>query len=91
MYSDVVERTQIYLSTEEAEILRREAARTGASKAELIRRAIRGQYGRSEPSSRRDALRRSAGSWKGRSFTGADYARTLRGDLGQRLNDLGLS
>jgi hypothetical protein len=91
MYNDVVERTQIYLSAEEAELLRQEAARTGASKAELIRRAIRAHYGRSEPEGRREALARSAGSWKGRRFTGAEYTQALRGDLEQRLTDLGLS
>jgi hypothetical protein len=86
-----MERTQISLSAEEVELLRREAERTGASKAELIRRAIRAQYGRSESPDRREALRRSAGAWRGRDFTGADYTLALRGDLGRRLDDLGLT
>lgn len=90
MYGDGMERTQISLSEEEVELLRVEAARTGASRAELVRRAIRAQYGRAEPAGRREALRRSAGSWRRREFTGGEYTRALRGDLDERLNDLGL-
>ena len=90
MYNDVMERTQIYLTESEVELLRRESQRTGASKAELIRRAIQAHYGRSEPRPRQEALRRSAGSWTGRRFTGASYTRALRGDLEARLSELGL-
>ncbi|MGH9000850.1 MAG: CopG family transcriptional regulator [Acidimicrobiia bacterium] len=86
-----MERTQIYLTQVEVDLLRRESERTGASKAELIRRAIQAHYGESGPQDRRAALRRTAGSWNGRSFTGAAYTRALRGDLERRLSDLGLA
>lgn len=33
---------------------------------------------------------RSAGSWKGRCFTGSDYVDALRGDLKERLRRVGL-
>lgn len=36
------------------------------------------------------ALRMSAGSWKGRSVTGAEYVESRRGDLNERLRRLGL-
>jgi metal-responsive CopG/Arc/MetJ family transcriptional regulator len=41
MYRDTMRRTQVYLGAEDLELLDREAARTGASRSELIRRAIR--------------------------------------------------
>jgi hypothetical protein len=42
--------TQIHLSDEDFAVLDAESARTGASRGELIRRAIRVVYGRSNPS-----------------------------------------
>lgn len=42
-------RTQIHLGPEEIEALDRESAATGASRSELIRRAIRERYGPHEP------------------------------------------
>lgn len=35
------------------------------------------------------ALRASAGSWNGRSFTGAEYVEATRGDRGERLGQHG--
>lgn len=90
MYADVVRRTQIYLDDEESDLLDRAAARTGASRSELIRRAIRTQYGKQTAQARLDALRDSAGTWGDRSATGADYADRVRGDLNARLDQLGL-
>ena len=83
MYSDVVKRTQIYLGDEELDLLEREGERTGASQSELIRRAIRRQR-------KRAALRASAGVWKDRPFTGAEYVDMIRGDFNDRLRKLGL-
>lgn len=90
MYSDGVHRTQIYLDDDEVALLTRESARTGASRSELIRRAVRSQYGVDTPESRLAALRASAGTWSDRSATGADYVEELRSDLGQRLEQIGL-
>jgi hypothetical protein len=42
VYSVIMRRTQISLSSEEYEAARREAARLGISFAELVRRALRG-------------------------------------------------
>jgi Arc/MetJ-type ribon-helix-helix transcriptional regulator len=90
MYSGVVARTQIYLGKEELELLDRAAAATGASRSELIRRAIRSTFGAPAKEARLEALRRSAGSWKGRRYTGAEYVDVVRGDLNERLRRVGL-
>jgi hypothetical protein len=90
MYSDVVQRTQIYLTAQEVELLDRESERSGASRSELIRRAIRAQYGQLDAVAQRAALRRAAGVWKDRPFTGAEYVDAIRGDLNDRLKALGL-
>jgi len=92
MYTDAMERTQIYLGREEIEALDREAGRTGASRSELIRRAVRAQYhvSRPSPDERKDALRRSAGIWADRDFTGAEYVEAMRSNARDRLARLGL-
>lgn len=90
MYSDVVHRTQIYLDDEELALVSDAASRTGASRSELIRRAIRRQYGGQVPEGRLAALQASAGAWRDRAGTGADYVDSVRGDLNERLNQIGL-
>jgi predicted transcriptional regulator len=84
-------RTQITLNDEEIELLDRVAKASGASRSELIRRAIRTTYGTRSKAERTAALRRSAGSWRGRDFTGSDYVDEIRGDLNDRLSRLGLA
>lgn len=83
-------RTQVYLSEAELDLLDRARAATGASRSELIRRAVRRVYGgtRSEVE-RRQILRQTAGAWKDRSFSGAEYVDAIRGDLNERLAQLG--
>ena len=83
-------RTQIYLGEEELGLLDRAAAETGASRSELIRRAIRSAFGERSQEARLEALRRSAASWKGRRFNGSDYVDAVRGDLNERLRRVGL-
>ncbi|MGQ0776650.1 MAG: CopG family transcriptional regulator [Pseudonocardiales bacterium] len=83
-------RTQIYLDDHEVALLSQESARTGASRSELIRRAVRTQYGVDTPEGRLAALRASAGIWSDRSGTGAEYVEELRSDLDQRLEQVGL-
>ena len=90
MYNDGVNRTQIYLRDEDVELLERASAATGASRSELIRRAIRGTFGRPSTVDRLRALERSAGSWKELALSGAEYVDRIRGDLNQRLRRLGL-
>jgi hypothetical protein len=85
-----VARTQIYLGDAELELLDRVARATGASRSELVRRAVRSVYG---PGLSREeklaALRASAGVWADRPFTGAEYVDAIRGDLNDRLRRLG--
>ena len=90
VYIDGMGRTQIYLGKEELELLDRASRATGASRSELIRRAIHGAYGEKSRAERLRALDSSAGSWRGRSFTGAEYVDAIRGDLNERLRRLGL-
>lgn len=51
---------------------------------------MRTQYGVDTPEGRLAALRASAGTWSDRNATGADYVEDLRGDLSQRLEQVGL-
>lgn len=82
-------RTQVYLSEEELGLLDRAATETGASRSELIRRAIRRTFGEQSREARLEALRLSAGSWKRRRFDGSEYVDALRGDLNERLRRVG--
>ena len=84
-------RTQVTLGNEEVELLDRAAEASGASRSELIRRAIRSTYGSRSKEQRLTALRRSAGVWEDRDFTGAEYVDAVRGDLNERLRRLGLA
>jgi len=85
-------RTQIYLGDDERELLGRMSKATGASASELIRRAIRSTY-RLELTTEEKVrlLESSAGSWKGRDFTGAEYVDAIRGgDMNEGLRRLGI-
>jgi hypothetical protein len=83
-------RTQIYLGSDELEILDRVARVTGASRSELVRRAVRSAFGQPTKPDKLRALEASAGTWRGRGFTGSEYVDSVRGDLGERLGRLGL-
>jgi hypothetical protein len=83
-------RTQIYLGQEELEILDRVSRLTGASRSELVRRAVRSTFGQPSRADRQQALAASSGSWRDRSFTGSQYVDAVRGDLSERLGRLGL-
>jgi Arc/MetJ-type ribon-helix-helix transcriptional regulator len=90
VYSGVVGRTQVYLGDDELELLDGVARATGASRSELIRRAVRTTFGQKTKAERLRALEASAGSWTGRRLTGADYVDAVRGDLSERLRRLGV-
>lgn len=90
MYSDVMGRTQIYLGDDEVRLLDRAARTSGASRSELIRRAVQRVYGGKAVDEQLRGLQESAGSWKDRDFSGADYVDALRGDLNDRVRELGL-
>jgi Arc/MetJ-type ribon-helix-helix transcriptional regulator len=83
-------RTQIYLGAGELELLDHAALATGASRSELIRRAIRTTFAEPTMAERLRALEASAGSWTGARPAGADYVDALRGDLNERLARLGM-
>jgi len=83
-------RTQVYLGDEELELLDRVARATGATRSELIRRAVRSTFGEKTKAEKLQGLAASAGSWSGRRFTGSEYVDTSRGDLNERLRRLGL-
>lgn len=84
-------RTQIYLGSDELELLDRVARATGASRSELVRRAVRSTFGQPTRDDRLAGLAASAGSWGGRGFTGTEYVDVVRGDLSERLRRLGLA
>lgn len=91
VYSGVVSRTQVYLGENELELLERASRDTGASRSELIRRAVRATFGAQSKDERLRALEASAGGWSGGRRTGADYVDALRGgDLNERLARLGV-
>jgi Arc/MetJ-type ribon-helix-helix transcriptional regulator len=90
VYNGVVERTQIYLGEGELELLDAVARRTGASRSELIRRAVRSTFGETSKIERLRALEATAGSFGDRRLTGEDYVDARRGDLQERLTRQGL-
>jgi Ribbon-helix-helix protein, copG family len=91
VYSDVMSRTQIYLGEDELELLDRASQETGASRSELIRRAVRSTFGRESKEEKLSGLHASAGSWRGRRRSGAEYVDAMRGgDLNERLGRLGV-
>jgi hypothetical protein len=73
-----VGRAQIYLGEVELALLDELAARTGASRSELVRRAVRERYGHRPADVRLAALNAGAGAWADRSFTGAEYTAAVR-------------
>jgi hypothetical protein len=83
VYSDTMARTQIYLGTDELDLLDRVARLTGASRSELVRRAVRSTFGQPTKADKLQALEASAGSWRGRGFTGGEYVDSVRGDLNE--------
>lgn len=75
-----MQRTQIYLSEADLELLDRETSRTGRNRSRLIRDAIVRVYGnRIDPEEFDRRLRMTAGAWRDRPFTGAEYVDAIRG------------
>lgn len=87
MYTYIMERTQIYLSREQAAALDREAKRTGTTRSHLIREAIEARYSTPQDREQIDsALRESAGLWRDRTESGEAYVERVRTD--RRLREL---
>lgn len=80
MYIYIMNRTQIYLSDQEAGVLERLARETGKSKSQLIRDAIADAYlgNRSSSDETLNVIRSAAGTWKGRRESGARYVDRIR-------------
>jgi hypothetical protein len=90
MYSYITmsRRTQVVLTDDLYERLRRESARTGASLGELVRRAIDLAYPAEGVDDPLKVLRETAGAWAYRAEDGADgeaYVEKLRRGIGRRL------
>lgn len=79
-----VHRTQIYLDDDEVSALDAVADRMGASRSELIRRAIRAQYCEQPVAATLKALRSSAGAWTGREYTGSEFVHAIRSDVDEQ-------
>lgn len=90
VYSGVMSRTQVYLGEDELALLDRASSATGASRSELIRRAVRATFGERDQEEKLGALRASAGSLRGSRVSGAEYVDAMRSDLNERLTRLGV-
>lgn len=85
-----MKRTQIYFDDQEVEWLKRAERRTGASRSELVRRAVRQTYGEATVEEKLAIIKETAGMWRDRDFTAEEYVDALRGDgLEARLEKLG--
>jgi hypothetical protein len=87
-----VARTQVILTESELDLLDRASRASGASRSELIRRAVHATYGSAERGveERLAGLRAARGLWRDRPFTGEQYVRAIRsGDVNANLRRLG--
>lgn len=86
----IMRRTQIYLSEEACEVLDREAVRTGRTRSQLIRDAIDSLYlHRKTPTNDVERiLEETAGAWRRRGTSGADYVERLRGGRLAQLHEI---
>jgi Arc/MetJ-type ribon-helix-helix transcriptional regulator len=71
-------RTQVYLGSKELALLDRASRESGASRSELIRRAVRVTFGELDKADKLRALQASAGSWRNRRASGAEYVDASR-------------
>ena len=92
MYTYIMRRTQIYLTDEEAEALRRQAKKQGASMSDLIRSAIDEKFVHGKRLlTKAEELRvidQTFGAWKGRTETGEEYVERMRSGRLGRLHGL---
>lgn len=79
-------RTQIMLTETQYAHLQDEAARTGHSLAELIRRALDERYGAPSDVDRLRLLDAAFGAWADGEETGAEYVERMRSGTARRLH-----
>lgn len=80
-------RTQITLTEEQYDRLRRESERSGLSLAELVRRAVDRSHGSATHRELLDALDASFGSWAELDLDGEGYVDALRQGMARRLSE----
>ena len=86
MYTYIMShRTQITLTDEQYDRLRRESEQTGLGLAELVRRAVDQCYRAANEDDLTRALDESFGSWTDREFDGFSYVDNLRRGMARRL------
>lgn len=78
-------RTQVMLTDAQYALLQAESARSGASLAELVRRALEAHFGSRAADERLELLDRSFGAWKEHEETGEQYVERVRSGTGRRL------
>lgn len=87
MYRDIVShRTPVVLTDDLYDTLKHESKRTGASLAELVRRAIVATYPAVEEGRAEEILRSTFGAWRERNIDGAAYVEGLRKGMAHRLD-----
>ena len=80
-----VRRTQIMLTEAQHARLRDEAARSGHSLGELIRRAVDERYGVLSDAERLRLFDGAFGAWADRQESGAEYVERIRSGTARRL------
>ncbi|MHB8631006.1 MAG: ribbon-helix-helix domain-containing protein [Candidatus Limnocylindria bacterium] len=83
-------RTQIYLTDEEADALKRARRETGLSMSDLVRTAVDEKYllGQLTTAEKIRAVEESFGAWTGRTETGEQYVERMRSGRLARLHGL---
>ena len=71
-------RMQITLRDDQYDALRDQAARTGLSVAELVRRSLDREHGRPTKEERLRIIRDTAGAWPGYPESGEDFVERMR-------------
>lgn len=82
-----MERTQVYLTEEQKQALKRRSERSGTSIAELIRQAIDKQLRTPDPDMIRDRVEKTYGSWSDRMESGATRTQQMRKEWSERIEN----
>lgn len=86
------QRTQISLSKRQREKIRALQTALGVSMSEVVRRAtglLASSLGKDKDVTK-SVLRKTAGQWRGRKFSGLEYERKIRKEEEKRLKGIGI-